>query len=83
MVFIPPLPPATFTSPEQMGTNPQSILWILPLMVAIVVAYKTTKLPTITLRLFLKETAGLFLSILVFIVLIALALHAIAYFISV
>ncbi len=76
------LPVATFTSPEQMGTNPQSILWILPLMIAIVVAYKMTKLSTITLRNFFKETGGLFLSILVFIVAIALALHAIAYFIS-
>jgi hypothetical protein len=73
---------ATFTSPEQMPTSPQASLWILPLMVAIVVVYKTTKLPEITLRKFLKETAGLFLSILVFIVLTALVLHAIAYLIS-
>jgi len=73
---------ATFTSPEQMPTSPQASLWILPLMVAIVVVYKTTKLPEITLRKFLKETTGLFLSILVFIVLTALVLHAIAYLIS-
>ena len=57
-------------------------MWILPLMVAIVVVYKTTKLSEITARKFLKETAGLFLSILVFIVVTALVLHTIAYLIS-
>ncbi len=73
---------ATFTSPEQMPTSPQASLWILPLMAAIVVVYKITKLSEFTPRKFLKETAGLFLSILVFIVITALVLHAIAYLIS-
>ncbi len=73
---------ATFTSPERIPTSPQATLWMLPLMVAIVVVYKTTKLPEITAKKFLKETAGLFLSILVFIVATAAVLHAIAYLIS-
>ena len=73
---------ANFTSPERIPTSPQATLWILPLMVAIVVVYKATKLSEITPRKFLKETTGLFLSILVFIVLTALVLHIIAYLIS-
>jgi hypothetical protein len=74
---------ATFTSPERIPTSPQASLWMLPLMAAIVVVYKATKLPEITPRKFLKETASLFLSILVFIVITAVILHAIAYLISV
>ncbi len=73
---------ATFTSPERIPTSPQATLWMIPLMVAIVVVYKTTKLPEITPVKFLKETTSLFLSILVFIVATALVLHAIAYLIS-
>ena len=66
-------------SPEQIGTTPASVLWILPLIAAIVIIYKATKLQTITAKLFLKETATLFLTIFVFIVVTALVLHAIAY----
>ena len=73
---------ATFTTPELIGTRPETILLILPLIASIVVVYKTTKLKTITAASFLKETASLFLSILVFIVITALVLHAIAYWIS-
>jgi hypothetical protein len=73
---------ASFTSPMRIPTSPQASLWIIPLMIAIVVVYKTTKLSEITARKFVKETTGLFLSILVFIVLTALVLHAIAYLIS-
>lgn len=83
MVFMHELFLAAFTSPEKIATNPLATLWIIPLMIAIVVVYKTTKLPEITLRTFLKETAGLFLSILVFIVVTTLVLHVIAYLISV
>jgi hypothetical protein len=73
---------ATFASPVRIPTSPQASLWMLPLMAAIVVIYKATKLPEITLQKFLKETIGLFLSILVFVILTAIVLHVIAYLIS-
>ena len=73
---------ATFTAPQQIETNPQSILWLLPLTAAIAIVYKATKLHTITARYFLKEVARLFGSIIAFIIIITFALYAIAYLIS-
>ncbi len=46
---------ASFTSPEKICTNPQSMLWLLPLVAAIAVVYKATKVPTIKDKLFLKR----------------------------
>ncbi len=73
---------ANFTAPIEIGTSPQSVLWLLPLTAAIAVIYKTTKLSTITAKYFLKETIALFASIIVFIVTTALVLYIIAWLIS-
>jgi len=73
---------ATFTAPEEIGVNPQSMLWLLPLAAAIAVVYKATKLPTITARNFIKEAAILFGSIIVFIIITALALYSLAWLIT-
>lgn len=73
---------ATFTAPENIGVNPQSMLWLLPLAAAIAVVYKATKLPTITARNFIKEAAILFGSIIVFIIITALALYSLAWLIT-
>ena len=74
---------ATFTAPEQIRANPQAMLWLLPLTAAMAVAYKATKLPTITAGVFLKEAVILFGSIVVFIIITALALYALVWLISV
>jgi len=73
---------ASFTVPEYIGTNPQSTFWLLPLVAAIAVIYKATKLPTITAGKFAREAVVLFGSIIVFIVITALALHALAWLIT-
>ena len=73
---------ASFTAPEKIGANPQSMLWLLPLVAAIVVAYKATKLTEIKAGNFLKEVAILFGSIIVFMVIIALALCTLAWLIT-
>ena len=73
---------ASFTAPEEIGANPQSILWLLPLAAAIAVVYKATKVPTITARNFIKEAAILFGSIVVFIIITALALYTLAWLIT-
>ena len=62
------LPIATFTSPEQIGTTPTLILWVIPLAAAIAVIYKVTKLPEIKVIDFIKETFVLFGSILAVII---------------
>ena len=73
---------ASFTAPEEITANPQSMLWMLPLAAAIAVVYKATKLPTITARSFLREAAVLFGSIVVFIVITALGLYGLAWLIT-
>jgi hypothetical protein len=73
---------ASFTAPENVGTTPQSMLWLLPLAAAIAVIYKATKVQTIIAEKFAKEAVVLFGSIIVFITVTALALHALAWLIT-
>ena len=73
---------ATFTSPEKININPQSVLWLLPLVASIVVVYKATKVSTIKISSFLKETVVLFGSIIIFMVVTALVLYALAWLIT-
>jgi hypothetical protein len=70
---------ASFTIPEQIGTTPQSMLWLLPLVAAIAIVYKATKLPEIKAASFIKEAVVLFGSIVVFMFVTALILYAIAW----
>ena len=79
MSIIPALVMASFTTPEKIGANPQSMLWLLPLVAAIAIVYKATKLPEIKAANFLKEAVILFGSIVVFMSITALVLCAIAW----
>ena len=67
---------ASFTAPVEIGTTPASMLLMLPLVAAIAVAYKATKVEKITASNFLKESAILFGSIIVFMGVTALVLYA-------
>lgn len=73
---------ASFTAPEVIGTNPSSLLWLLPLTTSIAVVYKATKLPTITTVNFVKESMILSGSIVVFILITALVLCALGWLIT-
>ena len=73
---------ASFTAPENIRIDPQSMLWLLPLTAAVAIIYKATKLPKITLTNFIKEAAGVFGSIAVFIIATAIALHFLAWLIT-
>ena len=72
---------ATFTTPEKIGTDPQSVLWFLPLAAAIAVVYKATKVSKIKAIPFAKESAVLFGSIIAFMATTALVLFALAWLI--
>jgi hypothetical protein len=72
---------AQFRIPEEIGTNPRSLLLLLPLLASIAVIYKATKVPNVSAGNFLKESALLFGSILVFMVITALILMAVAWFV--
>jgi len=69
---------ASFMVPEKIGATPQSMLWLLPLVAAIVVVYKATKLPEIRTGNFLKEVAILFGSVVVFMIIAGLILCVLA-----
>ena len=73
---------ATFTAPERIGVDPKSMLWLLPLVAAIAVVYKATKLPKIKPAHFLKESVILFGSIVVFMAVTALVLCILAWLIT-
>ncbi len=74
---------AGFTTPEEIGTTPQSLLLLLPLVVAIAVVYKATKVPRISAGNFIKESVLLFGSIVIFMVITALVLSAVAWLVTV
>ena len=73
---------ATFTAPEKIGVTPHSMLWLLPLVAAISIVYKTTKLPKIRFANFLKESVVLFSSIVIFMAITALILVALTWLIT-
>jgi hypothetical protein len=73
---------ASFTTPMHINTDPASMLWLLPLVVSIVVVYKATKVHKIRAYPFLKESAVLFGSILVFIIAAALILYGVAWVVT-
>ena len=73
---------ASFTIPEHIGATPRSMLWLLPLVAAIAIVYKTTKLPKIRFVNFLKESVVLFGSIIIFMAITALVLVAMAWLIT-
>ena len=72
----------SFTTPMRIGTNPASMLWLLPLVASIAVVYKATKVHRVQPWPFAKETAVLFGSIILFILVAALILHGIAWIVT-
>jgi hypothetical protein len=73
---------AGFMAPEEIGTTRQSLFLVLPIIAAIAIIYKATKVPRVSIFNFIKETFILFLSITAFLVLIALILAAVARFVT-
>lgn len=59
---------ASFTSPMYIPMAPASLLWMFPLLAAVAIIYKATKLRVIFLKKFAKEVAILFATIAIFMV---------------
>ena len=70
---------ASFTAPEEIGVNPESMLWMLPLTAAIAVVYKAIRVPQVTAKSFVKESIILFGSIVAFVISAAIILSIVAY----
>ena len=73
---------ASFTVPERITVDPKSMLLLLPLVAAIAIVYKATKIPTIKPVHFIKESAILFGSIVVFMAVTALVLCVFAWIVT-
>jgi len=73
---------ASFTVPMRIDTDPASMLWLVPLVAAIAVVYKATKVRRVHAYPFIKESAVLFGSIMVFIVVAAVILFAVAWIVT-
>jgi hypothetical protein len=73
---------ASFTTPMHIDTDPLSMLWLLPLVASIAVVYKATKVYKIAAVPFLRESAVLFWSILVFVVVVALFLYGLGWVVT-
>jgi hypothetical protein len=72
----------SFTTPMRIGTDPVSMLWLVPLVASIAVVYKATKVGRVRLWPFVRESAVLFGSILVFIGVAALILYSLTWFVT-
>ncbi len=68
---------ASFTTPIHIATNPAAMLWMFPLLLAIVIIYKATKLRVIFPKKFIREVIILFFTISLFMVLAGVALNVI------
>ena len=73
---------ATFTAPENLGTDPKSMMLMFPLLAAIAVIYKTTKTRVIFPWKFTKDVVLLFATICVVMILAAVALQVITWLLT-
>ncbi len=82
MTFEPAIILATFTAPETIGTTPSSMLWMFPLLASIAIVYKATKIRVIFWGRFMRSAAILFCALSVFMVIAAVALNFIVFFLT-
>lgn len=73
---------ASFSSPEKIGTNAASMLWLVPLCLAIAIVYKATKVTKISFTSFTKHVLLLFFTILFVLALAGLTLLILTWYIT-
>jgi len=73
---------ATFTAPENIGTDPGSLLWMFPLLASVSIIYKATKMRVIFTGKFIKEVVILFISLSLFMVAVGIALYIIVWILT-
>ena len=73
---------AGFTAPLEIGTDPASMLWMFPLMAAISLVYKATKMRVLFFRKYLLESLLLFLTVSGFMILAICVLNLICWLIT-
>ncbi|MHC5083234.1 MAG: hypothetical protein ACYTET_04765 [Planctomycetota bacterium] len=73
---------ASFTAPVEIGTTPGSMLYIFPLLAAIALIYKATKMRVLFLKRFFMESLILFLSVSGFMIAAIIVLNLITWLIT-
>jgi hypothetical protein len=73
---------ASFTQPENIATAWPFMLWMFPLLAAIAVIYKATKLRAILWKIFIRETLVLFGVLSGFMVLAVVVLNMLVWLIT-
>jgi hypothetical protein len=73
---------ATLTMPESVGTDPVSMLWMFPVVAAIAMVYKATKMRVLFFRRFLVESLLLFVTVSGFMIMAILVLNLISWLIT-
>jgi hypothetical protein len=66
---------ASFTVPYDTGNGVTSLLWILPLLAAVAIVWKTLKVPSVASGKLIREVVILFCTLLVCYAGIAVALY--------
>ena len=70
---------ALFTAPIHIGTDPASMLWMFPLLAAIAIIYKATKMRVFFYRQFIREVALLFVTLSGFMIAAVIVLNLITW----
>ena len=70
---------ASFTAPIEIGTTPGSMLWMFPVLAAIALVYKATKMRVLFTRKYLLESLLLFLSVSGFMILAIAVLNLLSW----
>lgn len=73
-----PVLAALFVAPQRIPTTASSFLWALPICLSIALVYKALKLEEITPKHFVREVSLLFVTILGFLIAVALVLWVVA-----
>jgi hypothetical protein len=73
---------ASFTAPVEIGTDPASLLWMFPLLAALSLIYKATKMRVLFLKRFLFESLLLFLSVSGFMIMAIVVLNLLCWLIT-
>ena len=73
---------ASFTEPIYIGTDKLSMLWMFPLLAAIALVYKTTKMRVLLTKKYLIESLLLFLSVSGFMILAIAVLNLLSWLVT-
>ena len=73
---------AAFTAPIEIGTTPASMLWMFPLLAAIALVYKATKMRVLFTKKYLTESLLLFLSVSGFMIMAIIVLNLLSWLVT-